>query len=94
MYSYSGIRSIERTLRQRGKKDQPPKLLWLKNVVNFFFLGKCPKFGFGRTTRNGEKNGDGLRARTGNLLEIVLEVCPFNEIHKNVNDLVFRDKVE
>ena len=31
-------------LRERGKKDQPPKLLcdtekWLKNVVTYFFLG-------------------------------------------------------
>ena len=29
-------------LRQRGEKDQPPKLLcyikWLKNVVGFFFF--------------------------------------------------------
>ena len=29
-------------LRQRGEKDQPPKLLcymkWLKNVVSFFFF--------------------------------------------------------
>ena len=36
-------------LRQRGKKDQQPKLLCdikcLKNVVTFFFFGKCQKFG-------------------------------------------------
>ena len=47
-------------LRQRGKKDQPPKLLcdikWLKNVVaNFFFF-----FWVGRTTLNGEKKGMAL----------------------------------
>ena len=54
-------------LRQRGKKDQPPKLLcdikWLKNVVTnffFFFFWKMPKILVGRTTRNGEKKGDGL----------------------------------
>ena len=52
-------------LRQRGEKDQPPKLLcyikWLKNVVSFFFFVlKMPKIWVGRTTRNGEKKGDGL----------------------------------
>ena len=57
-------------LRQRGEKDQPPKLLcyikWLKNVVSFFlfffFVLKMPKIWVGRTTRNGEKKGDGLMA--------------------------------
>ena len=51
-------------LRQRGEKDQPPKLpcyiKWLKNVVSFFFVLKMPKIWVGRTTRNGEKKGDGL----------------------------------
>ena len=57
-------------LRQRGEKDQPPKLLcyikWLKNVVSFFFLFffvlKMPKIWVGRTTRNGEKKGNGVIA--------------------------------
>ena len=57
-------------LRQRGEKDQLPKLLCyikcLKNVVRFFFcfvfffVLKMPKIWVGRTTRNGEKKGDGL----------------------------------
>ena len=55
-------------LRQRGKKNQPPKLLcdikWLKNVITylfsfffvfFFSFGKLPKIWVGRTTLNGEK---------------------------------------
>ena len=49
-------------LRQRGKKDQPPKLLcdikWLKNVVIFFFFLENAKHLW--TTLNGEKKGDGL----------------------------------
>ena len=63
-------------LRQRGENDQPPKLLcyikWLKNVVGFFFFFVCfffvvvlkmPKIWVGRTTRNGEKKGDGLKRK-------------------------------
>ena len=55
-------------LRQREKKDQPPKLLCdikmaLKRRCGFFFLffyfyfWKMPKIWVGRTTLNGEKKG-------------------------------------
>ena len=52
-------------LRQRGEKDQPPKLLcyinWLKNVVSFFFLfWKCQKFGSVGRREKEKKKGDGL----------------------------------
>ena len=50
-------------LRQRGKKDQPPKLLCdIKMALKrrcgvFFFFWKMPKNWFGRTTLNGENKG-------------------------------------
>ena len=53
-------------LRQRGKKDQPPKLLCDIKMAEkrrynfFFFFWKMPKIWVGRTTRNGEKKGDVL----------------------------------
>ena len=60
-------------LRQRGKKDQPPKLLcyikWLKNVVTYFFFlvcfflfsfGKCQKFGSVGRRETEEKKGMAL----------------------------------
>ena len=47
-------------LRQHGKKDQLPKLLfdkkWFNYVVTFFFFLKMAKNWVGRTTLNGEKN--------------------------------------
>ena len=61
--------NIVAKLRQRGEKDQPPKLLcdikWLQNVVTyiyiyFFFFWKMPKNWVVRTTLNGEKKGEGL----------------------------------
>ena len=73
--------------RQRGKKDQPPKLLCDRKMAEkrrylfifyFLFFWKMPKNWVGRTTLNGEKKGDGLTYRqVANLL------CqePFLRIH-------------
>ena len=55
-------------LRQRGEKEQPPKLLcyikWFKNVVSFFFFffffWKCQKFGSVGRRETEKKKGDGL----------------------------------
>ena len=46
-------------LRQRGKKDQPPKLPCYINVVTlFFFFENAKNLGrSSRTTLNGEKKG-------------------------------------
>ena len=53
---------INSELRQRGKKDQPPKPLcdikWLKKrryLFFFFFFWEMPKIWVGRTTRNGRR---------------------------------------
>ena len=54
-------------LRQRGKKDQPRKLLCdikmafkRRYLFFFFFFGKMPKIWAGRKTLSGEEKGDGL----------------------------------
>ena len=75
---------INSELRQRGKKDQPPKPLcdikWLKKrrylFFFFFFFGKCPKFGSvgRRETAAGEKKRDGLN------VEISISQCYTNQI--------------
>ena len=51
-------------LRQRGEKDQPPKLLcyikWLKNVVSFFFFFENAKNSGRSDDTKRRKKGDGL----------------------------------
>ena len=88
-------------LRQRGEKDQPPKLLcyikWLKNVVSLFFFFlvvlKMPKIWVGRTTRNGEKKGDGLtcvktreldRVKLHSVSKTLLNKCPTRVQHQTL----------
>ena len=56
-------------LRQRGKKDQPPKLLWdIKMVLKRrFFLFFVFFFYTNDAILNGEKKGDGLTTMTASL---------------------------
>ena len=61
-------------LRQRGKKDQPQKLLSdIKMVLKcrylyFIFFLKIPKIWVGQTTLNGEIKGDGYMDITNSVL--------------------------
>ena len=66
--------------RQRGKKDQPPKLLcyikWLKNVFSFLLFWKCQKFGSVGRRETEKKKGMALGALNKLLKTQASEVSP------------------
>ena len=67
-------------LRQRGEKDQPPKLLcyikWLKNVVSFFCFVFF--FGFGNAKNLGRSDDVKRRKKRGWPNTLIFEFPSFN----------------
>ena len=85
-------------LRERGKKDQMPKLLCDTKMVwkrryqffLFFFFFENAKVWVGRTTLNGEKEGDGLSNKTisSEIMLLILIIPLLNRLAINTNKFI------